>query len=246
MISGAASQVCPYDLTQKNPRTNTYYVSTTFQYDTGIWSTSLAPPPSVNTSGLLRPFGTLNIGLNDSALDKIRRDVSVFSILPFLYLPSFIESPPTDNVFIPSSVDIMEALGKIGHQSQVQAPGSEFFYGIVRFATIAYCTHGVKAIMDQLISKGYQAEFTLDGTKMVANIKITPPSKFQSTGFTGGTVPQQVVNDWNAAVKADAVDNPTNEGISSSGGGGNILTQSSDNDVDKAAENGDDEDASAK
>ena len=30
----------------------------------------------------------------------------------------------------------------------------------------------------------------------------------------GVTVPQQVVNDWNAAVKADAVDKPTNQGIS--------------------------------
>lgn len=90
MISGTASQVCKYDLTQKNPNTNTYYVSTTFQYDPGTWSTSLAPPPSVNRTGLMRSFGTLTSNFNASALDKIRSDVSVYSILPFLHLPSSI------------------------------------------------------------------------------------------------------------------------------------------------------------
>ena len=245
MISGAVSQVCTYDLTTKNPNTNTYYVSTTFQYDTGTWSTSLAPPPSANRTGLMRSFGMLASSLNDSALDKIYRDVSVFSILPFLHLPSFIQSPPTDSVFISCSMDIMEVLEKIGHQSQVQAPGLEFYYGVVKFVTIAYCTHGAKAIIQQLTSKGYQAELTLDGTQMVATIKVTPPSKFQSTGLTGGTVPQQVVKDWNAAVETDAADKPTNEGISSSSSGSNSLSQSSDNDANKAAENSVDGDISA-
>ena len=118
MISGVASQVKAYDLTQKNPNTNTYYVSTTFQYDTGTWSTSLSPPPSPTRTGLMmRSPGTLTSKLNDSAVDKIRKDALVFSILPFLHLPSFIQSPPTDNVVIPCSVHIMEVLETLGHQS---------------------------------------------------------------------------------------------------------------------------------
>ena len=239
MISGAVSQICNYDLTQKNPQTNTYYVSTTYQYDTGVWSTSLLPPPSVSRTGLMRSFGTLTSSLNDSALDKIRRDVLVSSVSSLLHLPSFIQSLRADNAFIPCSVDIMEVLEKLGHQSQIQAPGPDFYYGIVRFATIAYCAHGAKAIVQDLTSKRYQAEITLDATKMVATIKVTPQSKFQSTGFTGGVVPQQVVNDWNAAVKADAADKPTNQGISSS------PPQSFENNVNGAAENSADGDASA-
>ena len=46
-ISGSISDICPYDLTVRHLDTNTYYVSTTFEYNSGGWSTSLAKPPSV-------------------------------------------------------------------------------------------------------------------------------------------------------------------------------------------------------
>ena len=140
----------------------------------------------------------------------------------------------------------MEALEKIGLQSQARAPGPgpEFYIGLVKFATTAYCAHGVKAIVQELIGRDYHAEVTLDGTKTVASIKITPPSKSQSMGSTGGIVPQQVTNDWNAAVKTDAVDKPTNEGISSSSSSKG-LTQASDNDTNGGAENGVDGDFNA-
>ena len=81
MITGAVSQVCDYDLTTPNPSTNTYFVSTTYDYDSGAWSTSLDPPPQATLTGML---GSDMIGASDSAsninendLDKIRRDVSV-------------------------------------------------------------------------------------------------------------------------------------------------------------------------
>ena len=129
----------------------------------------------------------------------------------------------------------MEFLEKLGYQNQVKAPGPEFYYGLVRFATVAYCTHGVKVIVKDLTDKGYGATIKIDKNGVEATIVVKPPPKLQATGFTAGVVPQKVVDDWNAAVKADAADNPTNEGISSSGN--KSLTNGPNDDVDGTAEN---------
>lgn len=86
MITGAVTDVCPYDLTQPNTSTNTYYVSTTYDYDSGVWSTSLNPPPQVMATGLMgsenMEAGDPGDDLSENDLDKIRKDVSVPSSLP--------------------------------------------------------------------------------------------------------------------------------------------------------------------
>lgn len=129
----------------------------------------------------------------------------------------------------------MEVLEKLGYQSQVKAPGPDFFYGLVRFATIAYCTNGVKVIVKDLTSKGYGATVKIDSSGVEATITVQPPPKLLDAEFDAGAVPSQVVNDWNAAVKADAADKPTNEGISSSGN--KSITNGTNDDVNGTAEN---------
>jgi hypothetical protein len=79
MITGAKGEVCNYDLTKKNPVTDTYFVSTTYKYEEGIWSTSPNPPPSVRSAGLLgaerKPGGDSESDPEDPDLDQIRKDV---------------------------------------------------------------------------------------------------------------------------------------------------------------------------
>ena len=89
MISGARGKICDYDLTPVNPVTNTYYVSSTYHYDTGEWSTSYLQPPSVASTGLMRSPDLLAESLQNSDLDRIRGNVLVFLVLPSSHLSSF-------------------------------------------------------------------------------------------------------------------------------------------------------------
>ena len=59
MISGAISNACEYDLTNPDPMTRQYYVSTTFVYDTGLWSTATTKPPAIQSlTSLVAPSNT--------------------------------------------------------------------------------------------------------------------------------------------------------------------------------------------
>lgn len=81
MITGAVTDVCEYDLTQKTPISNTYYVSTTYTYDTGVWSTSQEPPPSAMVTGVIgsnrKGTSHLNNGVIEKDFDTIRNDMLV-------------------------------------------------------------------------------------------------------------------------------------------------------------------------
>ena len=95
MITGAVSEVCDYDLTTPNPTTNTYYVSTTYDYDSGSWSTSLSPPPQATLTGLMGSdtmvAGDANGDLNGNDLEKIKKDVSVLTPLSPRYTHATVE-----------------------------------------------------------------------------------------------------------------------------------------------------------
>ncbi|MCJ1435479.1 hypothetical protein MMC27_004852 [Xylographa pallens] len=190
MITGAVSEVCDFDLTTPNPSTNTYYVSTTYDYDSGSWSTALTPPPQASLTGMLgsQSIGAdgSNDGLDGNDLDKIRKDVK----------------------------EIMDILNKISGD-KVQAPETiDYFFGLLIFATAAAALHGVNTIVNKLIDKGYGATATFTSDKRSATVTITPPPKLQGLLTVGGAVPAQITTDWNAAVAADSVDKPTNGGVS--------------------------------
>ncbi|KAL9043860.1 MAG: hypothetical protein Q9214_002964 [Letrouitia sp. 1 TL-2023] len=189
MITGAATDVCNYDLTHPNPKTNTYYVSTTYVYDEGTWSTSDDPPPSVEKTGLMGAermgAGDPNGDLDENDLDKIRKDVK----------------------------EIMGILNRFGGNRKVQGASKDIFYGLLKFGTAEACAHGTKIIANKLIDKGYGATVTIEASNVKATVTITPPPKLQHHVITGNVVPQQIITDWNAAVKADSADNPTNGGV---------------------------------
>lgn len=87
MISGARGRICDYDLTTPNPKTNTYYVSTTYAYDKGLWTTSLDEPPSQSMIGVLGSdlmvAGHLNANASDTVsskdFDQVRMEMFVLS-----------------------------------------------------------------------------------------------------------------------------------------------------------------------
>ncbi|MCJ1379038.1 hypothetical protein MMC17_002137 [Xylographa soralifera] len=189
MITGAVSDVCDYDLTTPNSLTNTYYVSTTYDYDAGTWSTALVPPPQASLTGMMGAdivgAGDPNDDLNDNDLDKIRKDVK----------------------------EIMDILNRISGD-KLQGPGKEVFFGLLLFATAAACLHGVNTIVNKLIDKGYGATATIAVDKVSATVTITPPPRLQGLLTASGAIPPQVTTDWNAAVTADSADNPTNKGVS--------------------------------
>ncbi|MCJ1315075.1 hypothetical protein MMC15_000390 [Xylographa vitiligo] len=188
MITGAVSEVCDYDLTTPNPTTNTYYVSTTYDYDSGSWSTSLSPPPQATLTGLMGSdtmvAGDANGDLNGNDLEKIKKDVK----------------------------EIMELLNKMSGD-KVQGPGKDIFFGLLKFGTTAACLSGVNTIVHKLIDKGYAATAEVSGDSLSAKVTITPPPKLQGVLTDVGAVPTQVTADWNAAVAADAIDHPINNGI---------------------------------
>jgi hypothetical protein len=95
----------------------------------------------------------------------------------------------------------------------VQDPGSEIFIGLLTFATAGACVHGARLIVNKLVEKGYSATFKIEAGDLKATVTIKAPKKFKGLQTTGGGVPKEVVNDWNAAVAADAADHPINDGI---------------------------------
>ena len=77
MVSGIVTEVCDHDFTNPNPLTNTYYVSTTYDYSSGQWSKSNSEPPSQQRTGLMKAFVSLGIGSTETGLNKIRHDLYV-------------------------------------------------------------------------------------------------------------------------------------------------------------------------
>lgn len=110
----------------------------------------------------------------------------------------------------------MKILNKISANGQLQGPGKEIFFGLLKYGTAAACLHGTNVIVHKLIDRGYGATAKIDATELSATVSFSPPPKLQGSLSTGGPVPQQVTTDWNAAVAADSTDNPTNEGVSNS------------------------------
>ena len=106
----------------------------------------------------------------------------------------------------------MELLNKMSGD-KVQGPGKDIFFGLLKFGTTAACLSGVNTIVHKLIDKGYAATAEVSGDSLSAKVTITPPPKLQGVLTDVGAVPTQVTADWNAAVAADAIDHPINNGI---------------------------------
>ncbi len=53
MITGADTPIQTYDISQPNPETGQFYVSTTYIYQTGTWINSPNAPPSAMETGVL-------------------------------------------------------------------------------------------------------------------------------------------------------------------------------------------------
>lgn len=218
MITGAGTTVCNYDLTQPNPSTNTYYVSTTYDYDSGAWSTSLQPPPNVKLTGLLgaeRKRGDdFDHNLNDADLDKVQKDVLVLaSLSPCSMSACYTRIGRTDNDLVPCSKRILKILHEISGKGPVQDLDPSIYQGFLVFLSVAACTHGTGIIVQKLISAGYIVTLSIAVSGVTAAIKIERPRNSQDRLITDGVVPPQVVEDWDAAVAAASADHPINNGI---------------------------------